>query len=161
MKLIELGGEAAKWGVADLYDEEYEKLRKAIESGEDFETDWYGCTKESNFAKVSREVGIIRIEVCASMDSLWDDTDLIYDALWEALTVDEELSDDAIDRIRDEAEKEDITDEVNVEGACEADASFDDVLDKLNDLEARAEEGIDMMYGKLCDIVKRVYEEEK
>lgn len=34
---------ASKWGLTDFYDGNDDVLRKAVESGEDFDTGWFGC----------------------------------------------------------------------------------------------------------------------
>lgn len=47
-----LGSDAAKWGVSDFYDAHEAVLRKAVESGEAFDTGWYSVKKEIQSGRV-------------------------------------------------------------------------------------------------------------
>ena len=106
MKEIDItyGEYAAKWGLTDLYPESEDKLRQALLSGEDFDTGWWGCKKEIRYCRITQEIGMITVEVSAHMDDLWESDDLIYDALWETTKQEDELPEEIIDSIRDDAQ---------------------------------------------------------
>ena len=155
MKTINIchGEYASKWSLTDFYEESEQRLRDAIESGEDFDTGWWGCKKEIRYARVCREDGHISIEVSCHMDDLFDGDDLIYDALWEETRTEEELPDDIIDSIRDAAIDDGIDDHTDIADALPAYASFDQVVGMIDRFEGYAEAENNSMYQRLCGIV--------
>lgn len=157
MKYINLaehtGFDACKWCVSDFYPEAEKTLRKALASDEDFDTYEYSCKKECHYGRITRENGEIVVSVCCFMDDLWDQTDLIYDALWNVADEETELSEETIKSIRDAARDEDIDDLSVHSEALSATASFDDVVAALNRCESAAEAKNDEMYKRLCEIV--------
>ena len=93
---ISSGEYASHYSLTDLYPQSEAKLREALASGEDFDTDWFGCKKEIRYARYIREGNSITVKVSAQMDDLWESDDLVYDALWEACQTEEELPEDFI-----------------------------------------------------------------
>lgn len=156
MKELDLDGMgyAAKYGVSDFNDYAELKLRAAIASGEDFDTGWFGARKEINYARIVRENGAYTITVSAHMDDLFDNPDLIYDALWEVASSEEELPEDIIESIIDEAIDCGIDDKSECDDTLPADASFEDIAKCLDELESMAMSANHDMYKRLCDIVK-------
>lgn len=157
---ISYGEYAAKWGLTDFYEESEAKLRDVLASDEDFEIS-YGCKKEIRSAKITREDDSICITVIAHMDDLWEQDDLIYDALWHRCKVDEELSDDVIESIRDCAIYDGLEDYTEVCAECPRNADFDEVCSVIASLEVEAEQGNDDMFNALCNIVEEYYNESK
>lgn len=155
---IEYGMYASKWGLSDFYEESKAKLMDALNSGEDFDTGWWGCKKEINYARICRENGRITVEVTAHMDDLYDGDDLIYDALWEECHTEEELPDDIITSITDEAIDCGINDCAEEQGTLPADASIDDIICKLDKLETDAMNANHEDYKQLRVIVREHYE---
>lgn len=157
MKTIDIaertGEYASKWGLTDFYPEAEEDLRAALESGEDFETDWFGCKKEIRYARITGDEDGITIEVSAHMDDLWDAEDLIYDALWEATKIEKQLPDEIIDSIRDAAVY-DVDDHTDLDVALPRSASFEEIVRAMEHLEYEAEANNHEMYLELCEIVK-------
>lgn len=157
MKTIDIaertGEYASKWGLTDFYPEAEEDLRAALESGEDFETCWFGCKKEIRYAKITGDEDGITIEVSANMDDLWDAEDLIYDALWEATKIEKQLPDEIIDSIRDAAVYN-VDDHTNLETTLPRSASLEEIVRAMEHLEYEAEANNHRMYLELCDIVK-------
>lgn len=157
MKTIDIaehtGEYASKWGLTDFYPEAEADLRKALESGEDFETDWFGCKKEIRYAKITSEQEKITIEVSAHMDDLWEEDDLIYDALWEVSKIEDELPEEIIDSIRDAAIY-DIDDHTNLDVTLPRSATWDEIIKAIENLEYEAEANNHRMYLELCEIVK-------
>lgn len=157
MKTIDIaehtGEYASKWGLTDFYPEAEAELKKALESGEDFETDWFGCKKEIRYAKITGDQEEITIEVSAHMDDLWEEDDLIYDALWEVSKIEDELPEEIIDSIRDAAIY-DIDDHTNLDVTLPRSATWDDIIKAIENLEYEAEANNHRMYLELCEIVK-------
>lgn len=159
MKDIDIcyGEYASKWGLSDFYEESKAKFMDALNSGEDFDTGWWGCKKEIRYARIVREDGHIMVEVSCNMDDLWDEDDLIYDALWEERKVDEELPDEIIESILEMAYG-DIDDHTEVAETLPADASFDDIVAVIGKLEDEAEANNTDMYTRLRGIVAAEYD---
>lgn len=146
---------ASKWSLTDFYEEAEKKLREAIESGEEFDTGWFGCKKEIRYARYEKSKDSFFIAVSAHMDDLWDSEDLIYDALNE-IGIEEEVTEEVIDEIRDIAMEDGIEDEATVFSKLDSNASFDDVVRETEKAEEEAESINKDMYGRLCDIVREV-----
>lgn len=157
MKTIDIaertGEYASKWGLTDFYPEAEEDLRAALESGEDFETDWFGCKKEIRYAKITGGQEEITIEVSAHMDDLWESEDLIYDALWEVSKIEDELPEEIIDSIRDAAIY-DIDDHTDLDVTLPRSATWEEINRAIENLEYEAEANNHRMYLELCGIVK-------
>lgn len=157
MKTIDIaehtGWYASKWGISDFYEEAEKSLREALSSGEDFETDWFGCKKEIHYAKISREAGVITLSVSCHMDDLWEQDDLIYDALWEMTKIEKCLPEEIIDSIRDAACDERIDDSTTRSATLPGSASFEDIVAALDKLEGNADADNTGMYKRLCEIV--------
>lgn len=157
MKTIDIaertGEYASKWGLTDFYPEAEAELKKALESGEDFETDWFGGKKEIRYARTTGDEDGITIEVSAHMDDLWESEDLIYDALWEVSKIEDELPEEIIDSIRDAAIY-DINDHTDLDVTLPRSASFEEIVEAMGKLEDEAEENNTEMYKTLCEIVK-------
>lgn len=157
---IEYGMYASHWGLTDFYEQSKQKLMDALNSGEEFDTGWFGCKKEIRYARICREDGHITVEVSCHMDDLYDEggPDLIYDALWEERHTEEELPDDIIDYIIDEAIDVQIDDRTDVSETLPADASFDDIVAVIDRLEDEAESTNTDMYTQLRVIVAEHYD---
>ena len=155
MKDIDIcyGFYAAKWSLTDFYDESEQKLKDALASGEDFDTGWWGCSKEIRYARIVRDEDGITVEVSCHMDDLFDGNDLIYDALWEECHTEEELPDEIIDSIRDAAIDEGIDDNTRMSAHLLYYASFDQIKETIHRLENRAEIENEANYKRLRGIV--------
>ena len=145
---------ASKWGLTDFYDGNDDVLRKAVESGEDFDTGEFGCKKEIRYARVHRERGEFEVEVTAHMDDLWDDGYLIYDALWTVAKSEDELPEDIIDSIRDAAIDSGVDDHTYCNRYLPLDATYGTVVETISELEDEAEQTNEELYRILCEIVK-------
>lgn len=145
---------ASKWELTDFYDGVGDVLRNAIESGEDFDTGDFGCKEEIRYARVHRERGEFEVEVTAHMDDLWDDGDLIYDALWTVAKSGDELPEDIIDSIRDAAIDSGVDDHTYCNRYLPLDATYETVVETISELEDEAEQTNEELYRILCEIVK-------
>ena len=159
MKTVDIsyGDYASKHGLTDFYGESEAKLKQALESNEDFDTGWFGCRKEINYARYTRENGVFTIEVSCHMDDLYEQPDLIYDALWESCKVEIELPDDIIDSIIDACVCYEIEDSITLMAELSGNATFDEIVEKTDELEREAEETNNSMFVRLCEIVKDHY----
>ena len=144
---------ASKWGLSDFYEEAEKSLRDVLASGEDFDTGWFGCKKEIDYAQIVRDGGKIMISVACHMDDLWEQDDLIYDALWEVSKIEKEFPKEIIDSIREAACDEQLDDHTTVSESMPADSSFEDIVSMLDKLEGIADCGNKEMYKSLCEIV--------
>ena len=153
---------ASHWGLTDFYKESEQKLKDALASDEDFDTGWWGCKKEIRYARIVREDGKITVEVSCHMDDLFDEDggnpDLIYDALWEERHTEEELPDEIIDSILDEAMELQIDDSSSAKGTLPAYALLCDVVSLIEKLEVEAESKNTDMYTRLRGIVAEYYD---
>lgn len=147
---------AAKWGVSDFYEDSEELLRDALASGEDFTTNW-GCKKECRYATLTKEGGKITIQVSCLMDDLYESDDLIYDALWSQLRVEERLPDELVESIREVAADACMGDYAEAEAELPASATFEEICAKLDELTDEAEKENDKTFRELCDMVETVY----
>ena len=159
MKQIDIayGEYASKWCLTDFYEESETKLKQALESNEDFDTGWFGCKKEIRYARYKRENGVFTIEVSCHMDDLYEQPDLIYDALWESCKVEIELPDDIIDSILDACVCYEIEDSITLMEELSGNATFDEIVEKTDELESEAEKANHSMFERLCAIVKDHY----
>ena len=157
MKKIDIeentGCYASKWGISDFYDEAEKSLKAALDSGEDFDTGWFGCKKEIHYGQIVREDGNVTVSVCCHMDDLWESEELIYDALWEVTKVENELPEDIIDSIRDAAIDDCVDDSSTWTEVLPSSVSFDDVVKALDKCEVNADAENTGMYKRLCEIV--------
>lgn len=153
----ELGGGlyCSHWGLTDLYEECEKNLRELLDSGEDFITDWCGSKKEIISARYSRYDGNVHVEVCQSIDDLYESDDLIYDALWSSLhREDIEFPDEIIDSIRDAAIDYGIDDSTTESVTLPADATYDDVMKAVVWLEDQTDKRLNAWYEALQTIVR-------
>ena len=155
---ISCGSYGAKWGLTDFYDDSKEKLISALESGEDFKVE-YGCKKEIRYASIAREGNKIEVSVTACMDDLYEQPDLIYDALFDALGVEEELTDEQIEDIRSYAADMWISEETTQTQTIPASSTLEEICKAIEELEVLTEENNSEVFKLLCEIVKSVYKE--
>ena len=155
---IECGMYASHCGLTDFYEQSKQKLMDALNSGEDFDTGWFGCKNEINYARICREGGRITVQVSAHMDDLYEGDALIYDALWEERHTEEELPDEIIDSILDEAMELQIDDSSSAKGTLPAYALLCDVVSLIEKLEVEAESKNTDLYTRLRGIVAEDYD---
>lgn len=159
MKHIEItdGSYAAQWGLTDFYEKSEKILREAIESGEDFETS-YGCKKEIRYADIIRFDDMVSVSVTSCMDDLFEEDDLIYDALWSRCHVEETLPDEIIQSIKDAAIDQGMNEESSGMTRLPATATFEQICDAISSLEQSTEDNNERMFNELCDIVEAHYD---
>lgn len=153
-EITENSGSASHWGLTDLYPDSEANLRKLIESGEDFTTEWCASKKELESAKYERIEGTFQVSVYRFMDDLWDQYDLIYDALW-GVTKDShiELTKEQIEYIRDMAFEIGIDDSVTLSAEVK-DPTYENVMDTVGKLADETDRVLKEYYEELKAIVK-------
>ena len=158
MKTIDIDyvEDAAKWGLTDFYPESEKKFRNAVLSGDDFSIS-YECKKEIRYASVIRENDAVTVTVTSCMDDLLDGYDLIYDALWSRCHSEDELPDEILEDIREEALDCWLSDESTAVRVLPVSASFEDICTTISELENESEEQNNIMFNILCDIVEAYY----
>lgn len=118
------------WGItgdaSDLYADSRKELEDALNSGEDFDTDWHGFKKELESMRVSRKNGRITVEVSAEMDSLWESGDLVWDCVTDEEA--DRITDDIVDAVREELMWSDFREESSDMEVLPTDASIDDIM---------------------------------
>ena len=133
------------WGVGDFYDEPYQELKKALESGEDFSTGWHGWKKEIQSMRISRYDGIVAVEVSMEMDDL---PDLIYDCLLNG--EEENLTDEMIEEITDALEMDmDFATQADYDDILPADADINAVIEKAKELMQDCDDSLKDSY-RIC-----------
>lgn len=161
MKTIEItdGTYAAQWYLTDFYKGSEARLRKALDSDDEFVIT-YGCKKEIRYCTIVRAKGVLHVEVRAEIDDLYDGDALIYDALYEACGVEDEIEDDdLIEEIRRIAAEDGLLDFSSVSCDLDSTSTFEQLCEAISKLEDEAETMNTDAYGTLCDIAKAVYEE--
>lgn len=150
------GEYGAKWGLTDFYEKSEEIFRSAIASGADFEIN-YGCRKEIRYAEIVRDENGVSVSVTSCMDDLFEEDDLIYDALWKRCKVEEELPDDMVDEIRTLASELWLSDESTATRELHRSATFEEIVSAIGELEDETENSNSEMFKTLCDLVEEIY----
>ena len=151
---IARGFDCSRWGLTDLYEDSEKDLRELLKSGYDFITEWCSCKKEPLSARYRREDGRVWVDVTQWMDSLWEDGDLIYDAVWERFhREDIEIPDEGIDYIRQIAIECGIDEGTTISEDLGSGAFFADVMDAVERCQNATDKELTDMYERLCDIV--------
>lgn len=132
-------GDACKWGLTDLYESDETILRKAIESGERFDTGWVGCKKEIRSMRIRRD-DEITVECHEEMDSALEQWDLFTDFL-----TDEELEkletgyEADIEQVRGMLMWGEFVEEITYNDTLPTDATYEEVMEKVAKLEQDCE----------------------
>lgn len=149
--------DCSHWGLTDLYPEPEKNLRYLLSTGEDFMTDWCSSKKDIASARYCRIDGKVQVCVSRSIDDLWDQTDLIYDAA-EELGIDGELTEDSIDTIRDAAFEIDIDDHDEASYTFDHEPTWEEIMDCVGDLSDGTDRRCNQMYEALKEIVREFAE---
>lgn len=151
---LSTGWYCSHWGLTDLYEECEKGLRELLNSGADFITDWCGSKKETISARYSRYDGHIHVEVCQSMDDLWEEGDLIYDALPSGAVGEDGLPGYVIDGIKRNAFFECIGDSTTETLTLPTNASYEDVMEAVEWAEIQTDKRLSGWFEKLKEIVR-------
>ena len=150
------GWYCSHWGLTDLYEECEKNLRNLLKTGIDFETEWCGSKKELLSARYRRRNGSVWVDVNQWLDDLWEEGDLINDAVWDVCEhrEDIEIPDDGFDYIKRIANECDIDDCVVISEELGKDATFEDCMKAVERLIDATDEELSRMYDVLKTIVK-------
>ena len=176
MKTIECktGSYASSWGLTDLYKENEQALREAIESGEDFETERFDSKKELLSAWYERKNGQLTVRVYAWMDDLWEEdawsiyddwvghsdevhSPLIEDALYECCGYDgEDIPPEFWDHLAESLY--DVSTSTVDSEVLPGNATYEEVMAAVERLENLCMIELDETYQRVCDEVKDAYD---
>lgn len=127
------------WGVGDLYNGNEELLKNALESGEDFDTEWHGFKKELESMRITRDSEGITVYVSAYMDSALEEWDLIMDGITEEEA--EKLTDEIVEEIREYLyENSEYCEECEYSETISATSTFEEIMAKASEIADRCHE---------------------
>lgn len=149
--------DCSHWGLTDLYPGCEENLRYLLSTGKDFMTEWCSSKKDIASARYCRIDGKVQVCVSRSIDDLWDQTDLIYDAA-EELGINGELTENSIDTIRDAAFEIGIDDNDSASYTFDHEPTWEEIMDCVDDLSGGTERHLNEGYEILKDIVREFAE---
>lgn len=155
---LNCAGYASKWTLTDFYLPCEAKLREALTSGYDFDTTWE-CRKEDRSCWLLRTNDAVRVHIESRMDDLYDCDDLIYDALFARLHLEEELPEETIEAIKDHCYDLDLLDSSMASAILPREATFEEIINAISSCETEAEEINSITFKTVCDIVEQHYKE--
>lgn len=145
------GLNCSHWGLTDLYPECEKNLRDLLKTGVDFETEWCSSKKELLSARYRRRDGSVWVDVNEWMDDLWDEGDLIVDALSD---LGAELDDDDFEYVRKIAAELEIDDTIVISEEVGVDATYEDCMATVENLMSKTESQMNEWYVMLRGIVE-------
>ena len=150
------GWYCSHWGLTDLYEECEKNLRDLLKTGVDFETEWCGSKKELLSARYRRVDGKVWVDVNQWLDDLWDEGDLIDDAVWDVFDHREDIDipDEGYRYIREVAAECDIDDSITISEDLGKDATFEDCMKAVERLMDATDNELNIMYERLKNIVR-------
>ena len=145
-----------RYGITDdcLYDEAKAALKQAIDSGKYFDTGWHGSTKEIPTLQIRRMEDGIEVCVHDEMDDVFDQYDLFCDFLTDEEM--EMLDEDKADEIRDYLEWGDFYNEIGCTELLPSNASYDDVMATVAELEDDCERTLKNSFNQCIVITLHV-----
>lgn len=148
------GFNASHWGLTDLYEECEKNLRDLLKTGVDFETEWCSSKKELLSARYRREDGRVWVDVNQWMDDLWEDCDLIADAVWYRFRREDiEIPDEGIEYIRQIAGEMGIDDSATISEDLGCGVTYEDVMEAVERCQNATDKELSEWYEQLCNIV--------
>ena len=119
------------WGIGDMRNGE-DELRKAIESGECFDTGWHGWKKEIQSMRIQRTEENFVIECYMEMDSALEQWDLFSDFLTDEEQ--ERLTDEKVDEIREYLYEGEYVEEITYDDRLPVTATYEEIMRKAEEL---------------------------
>lgn len=145
------GFNCSHWGLTDLYEECEKNLRDLLKTGVDFETEWCGSKKELLSARYRRRDGRVWVDVNQWIDDLWEEGDLIVDAMCD-LGV--ELDGDGFEYVRRIASEMEIDDTIVISEEVGKDATYEDCMETVTMLMDKTDAQLNEWYTELRNIVE-------
>lgn len=132
------GLDACKWGVSDLYEDAEKNLRELLTYSGEFRTEWCSCKKELYSFRLWFFDNGISVEVSQWMDDLYEQVDLIDDAIWalksSGYKFGAELNEDDFENIRDMCLDAGIETEVMESTYIKRDSTYEEIMSALDEL---------------------------
>ena len=153
--ISEGGWYCSHWGLTDLYEKCEKNLRDLLKTGVDFRTEWCGSKKELLSARYRRQDGSVWVDVYQWMDDLWEEQDLVYDAVWTRFhREDIEIPDELMEYILDVATECGVDESFQLSEELGADATYEDCMAAVERLENATDKETSRMFEVLCNIVE-------
>jgi hypothetical protein len=151
------GLDACKWGVSDLYEEAEKNLRELLTYSGEFRTEWCDCKKELFSFRLWFTDNEIKVEVSQWMDDLYEQVDLIDDAIWalksSGYKFGAELNEDDFENIRDMCFDAEIETEVMESKFIKRDSTYEEIMSTLNELADLTGKELDEYFEQVKSIV--------
>lgn len=155
------GLDACKWGVSDLYEEAEKNLRELLTYSGEFRTEWCSCKKELYSFRLWFDDDHIEVTVNQWMDELYEQYELIDDAMWDLGKQDIELSDEEIEYIRDLCFDADVKDEVSNSEYIKRDSTYEEIMETLEHLADETNKWLSDYYETVKNIISYYLEHER
>lgn len=151
------GLDVCKWGVSDLYEDAEKNLRELLTYSGEFRTEWCDCKKELFSFRLWFTDSEIKVEVSQWMDDLYEQVDLIDDAIW-ALKISgykfgAELNEDDFEKIRDMCFDAGIETEVMESKFIKRDSTYEEIMSTLNELADLTGKELDEYFEQVKSVV--------
>ena len=151
----------SNWGATDLYDKAEKNLRELLTEKGEFHTEWCDSKKELESFRLWFTDDEITIEVSKWMDELYEQSDLICDALWSLGKDDVELEYEDIGNIQDMCWDADIKDETQFSEEVSRDITYEKLMEKIDEMLFEADEFLNGEFERVKSIVSYYLEHEK
>ncbi len=155
------GIDACKWGVSDLYEDAEKNLRELLTYSGEFRTELCSCKKELYSFRLWFTDEYINVQVNQWMDELYEQYELIDDALWDLGKQDVELSDEEIEYIRDLCYDADVKDEVSNSEYIKRDSTYEEIMETLERLSDETDKWLSDYYETVKNIISYYFENER
>jgi hypothetical protein len=146
-----------KWGVSDLYEEAEKNLRELLTYSGEFRTEWCECNKELCSFRLWFTDNEIKVEVTQWMDDLYEQVDLIDDAIWalksSGYKFGAELNEDDFENIRDMCVDADIKTDVKEYKLIKRDSTYEEIMSALDELADLTGKELDDYFEQVKSIV--------
>jgi len=149
------GDYCSHWGLTDLYKDAEANLRDLINSHKtgEFRTGWCDSKKELQSFRLWFFNNEIMVEVREWMDDLYEDGDLIYDAIWSCFGKEFELSEEEENEIMDICSDGDIVDGVKMQKKIKRDATYSEIMNAIDELANETSKFLEDEFERVKNIV--------
>ena len=151
------GLDVCKWGVSDLYEDAEKNLRELLTYSGEFRTEWCDCKKELFSFRLWFTDSKIKVEVSQWMDDLYEQVDLIDDAIWalksSGYKFGAELNEDDFENIRDMCFDAGIETEVMESTYIKRDSTYEEIMSALDELADLTGKELDEYFEQVKSVV--------
>lgn len=157
------GYDCSHWALTDLYKDAEANLRDLINSHKtgEFRTGWCDCKKELQSFRLWFLKDKIVVDVNEWMDDLYEQSELIYDAIWSLYGREFELSEDEENEIKDMCFEADIVDEIVMHKEIKRESTYSDILNAIDELANETSKFLEDEFERVKNVVSCWVEENK